>query len=308
MDLNWEELRCLVAVVEEKNLTSAAKKLGISQPTVSRRIKDLQKSFGSELLQRNQDQYEATEIGLAVYQLARQMRTAAWSIECKAQEAKTQLEGSITLATTDCLAVSWLHRHLSEFTEIFPRVQLKVVTGLDLLSISTRQADIAIRVGTRGPEELSGQKIATINFGLYASTSYLKQHGVPQSLLELNNHTIIDSLGDLEETVQVRFLREQGIETQVAIGTDNLLAQVRAAAEGLGIVPLPHYLANWQPGIQRLLTDEFDIDRDLWLLVHRDLMEIPLHRFVFDFWRIRLANDFILHQNSQSDSALSSPR
>jgi|GEM_PF-1073762 len=299
MDLNWEELRCLVAVIEEKSLTNAAKKLGISQPTVSRRIKDLQNAFGSELLQRDQDEYVATEIGASVYQLACQMRSAAWSIECKAKEANTQLEGSISLATTDCIAVSWLHQHLSEFAETFPLVELKIVTSLDLLSINARQADIAIRVGTHGTEELFSQKIGKINFGLYASAGYLRAKGTPNSLKELENHTVIDSLGGLGDTIQVRTLHEHGIKTDNAIGSDNLLAQARVAAEGLGIVPLPHYLANWQPAIHRLLTKEFNVDRDLWLLSHSDLLEIPVYKFVYDFWRIRLADDYAAFSDAQ---------
>lgn len=291
MELNWEELRCLVAVIEEKSLTHAAGKLGISQPTVSRRIKDLQKSFGSELLQRNQDRYEATEIGMVVYQLACQMRSAAWSIECKAQAAMTELEGTVTLATTNCIAVSWLNRHLPEFTESFPLVQLKIVTGLDLLSISARKADMAIRIGNRGAEELAAKKAAVVNLGLYASTDYLQKNGIPSSLDDLRNHNIIDSLGGLEETVQVRALRDQGTHAHYAVGSDNLLMQSRAAAEGLGIIALPHHLASCQSGIEQILADEFSINRDLWLLIHRDLLEIPVFKYVFDFWHTRLIED-----------------
>lgn len=291
MDLNWEELRCLVAVIEEKSLTQAAQKLGISQPTVSRRIKDLQKSFGSELLQRNQDSYEATEIGTVVYQLACQMRNAAWSIECKAQSAMTELEGTVTLASTNCIAVSWLNRHLPQFTESFPLVQLKIVTGLDLLSISARKADMAIRIGNRGAEELVAKDAGVVNMGLYASIDYLRNNGIPASLDDLHNHRVIDSLGGLEETVQARALRDQGTDAHYAIGSDNLLMQSRAAAEGLGIIALPHHLSSWQPGIERVLVDEFSINRDLWLLVHRDLLEIPVFKHVFDFWYARVIED-----------------
>ena len=283
VDIDWDDLKCFLALAETGQLTGAGARLGISQPTMGRRLKQLENCLGTKRAERVHDKYVLTPSGELVYELAKEMQQSVYAIERNTIDKDADVAGRITLSTTSCIASAWLVAQLKEFLDKHPRVEVELVIGLDLLSLRNRQADIALRVGTRGPEDLVGKRAGVVNFGLYASQDYLRARGRPQRPEDLARHEIIDSLGALAQVTQVGMLRELAHGARTPIGSDSILAQLRAARKGIGIVALPHYLVVASPELVRVLEQDFDIALDLWLLIHRDLTTTPRYSVCFQY-------------------------
>jgi DNA-binding transcriptional LysR family regulator len=87
----------------------------------------------------------------------------------------------------------------------------------------------------------------------------------------------------MAESPQEIWLRTIIGDREVVLRTNDLEAQIAAARSGLGIAALPHYLGDGDPRLQRHLVTQKLIRRDVWLLVHRDLRQVPTVRAVMDF-------------------------
>ena len=132
-------------------------------------------------------------------------------------------------------------------------------------------ADIALRIGTPGSEELVGRRVVAMGFGLYASHDYLRRRGTPECTADLAAHTIIESSGALSGVAQAELLRKLAPKANAVLHTDSVMTQLQAAIDGLGLAPLAHYVATTSAGLERVLARDFDVRRDLWILTHQDL-------------------------------------
>lgn len=274
MSTHWDDLRFFLAVAETGSLTAAAQTLGSSQPTLSRRIKELETALGARLLRRGKDRYTLTPLGETVYERARRMEDAVFEIERHAGNKEVIPQGRVRIATTECIASSWLVRQLPEFGERFPLIVIEILTGISTADLMRKEADIALRVGISGPEQLHSQKVGSVEFGIYASERYLAEHGAPRSIEDLADHVTLESLGDLSGLPQVLQLRQNSAPTS-PYGFDSILTQARAARVGLGVMVLPKYLSSFDgidDELQRLFAEEFSVRRDLWLITHPDLL------------------------------------
>ena len=132
-----------------------------------------------------------------------------------------------------------------------------------------QEADIAVRLGDPGPESLDRTLAGQAAFGLYASRDYLEHQGAPETLADLRDHAVVESLRELSSLVQVRELRRHVHDQHHAVATNSLLAQLRIVTSGLAIAALPCYLAQpEQPALVRLLADDFHVTLDLWIVMH----------------------------------------
>ncbi|MEM7500404.1 MAG: LysR family transcriptional regulator [Pseudomonadota bacterium] len=286
---NWDDLRCLLAVADAGSLTAAARRLESSQPTLGRRMRALEASLDAPLLHRSHDRLTLTPLGETIVEIVRGMQSAVDDIERHAAGAAPAPAGLVRIATTECIASSWLVRQLPTLAARYPDVEVEILTGISMADIVRRDADIAIRVGLAGPDNLECLHIGSVEFGLYAGAEYLRRNPAPASLDELSEHTGFDSLRDLSGLPQVVEFRRLAADS--AFGFDSVLTQAAAARRGLGIVPLPKYVCVDDPGIERLLADEFALQRDLWLLTHPDLLRTPRYDVVWRFLQDALTRD-----------------
>ena len=279
---NWDDLRCFLAVAEAGSLTGAARLLDSSQPTLSRRMKALEKSLDATLVRRSADGLSLTPLGELVAALARDMQRLTHDVERHASGQVPSESGRVRIATTECIASSWLIRQLPEVARRFPAIEFEIVTGIGMADLMRRDADFALRVGVAGPDELESHHAGVVQFGLYASSEYLASRPAPVSLDDLSEHVGFESLRELSGLPRVLKFREL-ISPDVPYAFDSILTQLAAMRSGLGIVPLPKYLCRGIDGIERVLESEFALRRDLWLLTHPDLLQAPRFGVI---WRL----------------------
>lgn len=281
---NWDDYRYFLAVAETGSVSAAARELGTTQPTVGRRIAELERRLGQALFVRGPGGYRLNPVGARVHERVRTIEVESRWIEDKLRYADDADVGRVTFTMVDSLAAFVISPRVAEFNALHPHIELDLMINYDAVDLFSGTADVALRVGLPGSGEYVGRRLGSVHFGLYAARSYVDAFGEPRHVDELPRHRVIDSVRRIAELPQVRKLREFARGAPSVFACDSIPLQIDAVAAGLGIVALPVYAAADRPELVRVLTDEFDIDRDLWLLTHRDLKATKRVRAVLDFF------------------------
>ncbi|TQV82129.1 LysR family transcriptional regulator [Denitrobaculum tricleocarpae] len=281
--LSWDDYRFFLAVARCGSLSAAARALSVTQPTVGRRIDQMEAELKIKLFERTDSGFCLTDAGKATLHFAEAMdREAEGAGNCLARYL-SQPKEIVRIATTLNIATCWLTEKLAAFKTTNPNIRLAIRVGIQRADVSRYKADIALRMGEPGDDQLFGRRIGQVHCGLYASQDYIEDRGMPGSLAELSEHSVIDSEGEIENLPQVAVLRDLLPEGDVHFGADNTTVQMAAVRCGLGIAALPCFMADPAPNFLRILPDVFDIPVDLWLLVNRDLKETGSVRRAYDF-------------------------
>jgi DNA-binding transcriptional LysR family regulator len=286
---NWDDYRYLLAIADHGTLSAASKTLDVSQPTVGRRLSELEKRLEAHLFDRTPDGYRLTSTGEKVAAHARSIEQEARSIERDATIEDRSAAGRVVLTATEDFASNFVTPLLGEFKTAYPAIEIQLLCAYQALDIMRREADIAIRIGELHTDELVGRRLTDIRFGLYASPDYLEANGTPQTVRELRNHAIVESIGATAQFKQSIWLRQKARGARIAFSSDNLLNQILATEEGLGVFAMPCSMAYGRPRLKRLLTDEFDLTLEAWVLTHRLLRNTTRIRAVLDFFSQHLS-------------------
>ena len=280
--IDWNDYRHFLAVANSGSLSAAARHLKVAQPTVGRRIQALETQLQTSLFDRLPHGYVLTDAGREIVALAQEIEQQSLAIERRISGMDTLPAGKVCISTTEGLG-NWLVRQLPAFNQQYPQLSIELAIATSMSNLLRREADIALRVGNPGSDELIGRSIGKVRIGLYAAERYLKAQGTPQSLADLANHQVIESTGDIGDLVQARFLRKHSPQTS-ALCCNNISLQLAAVHAGLGLAALPaYYVPPASTDLVRVLNQAFNLTLDLWLLTHRDLRQNAKVRAVMQF-------------------------
>lgn len=285
---DWDDYRFFLAVAEAGSLSAAAQSTGTSQPTIGRRVSDLEKRLDARLFDRGPSGYRLTELGQEVHARVKTIEKEARWIEHKVSYTDKAPEGRVVLTTTEAVGYFCLAPLLGEFYAEQPDIDIDLIVAYPAINLMEGEADIALRVGNPKQPQLVGRRLATVHFGLFASTSYLSQRPAPRKVEDLTYHNIIESARQMSDFPQSTWLRRHGERARVAFSCDNIMVQLSALEAGLGIVALPLYMLSGNKAVRRVLTHQVKLTQDLWMLTHKDLKKVPRVRAVLDFLAKRL--------------------
>ncbi len=128
-------------------------------------------------------------------------------------------------------------------------------------------------------------KLTDYDLGLYASPAYLEAAAPILGWDDLRAHCFVSYIGDLLHFPELDFLQHVAPECATSVESSNLVAQLRATLAGAGLCVLPAFLAREEPGLVRVLPEEVNLTRSLWLTVHQDLAELARVRAALQFIR-----------------------
>jgi DNA-binding transcriptional LysR family regulator len=286
--LNWSILKDFLSVAESGSLSAAARSMGVSQPTLTRRMAALEESLRAELFRRNPRGLELTEAGEALLGPAQQMREAAHAAELAVSGRDLSLAGSVRITATEGLATEWLTPELADFRRLQPRIDVEIIVRNTGLNVLRREADIAIRLGRPQHAELVARRTAHLVLGLYGSHDYLEQWGVPRTLEDLaRHHAVAFDEGDLY-TGAGGFVEKALGAAHVVYRANTLAAQRAAIRAGFGVGGQTCFIADRDPELVRVLP-EHDVRFEIWLVTHPGLRRSARIRALYDFLGERLA-------------------
>jgi len=280
--LDWERQRAFLAVLGEGSLSGAARVLGLSQPTVRRRIEDLERQVGAPLFTRSPSGLTPTGVARDLGQHARTMATAAEAFMRTASGDADAAEGVVRITASEVIGVEVLPPILAELRARHPGLILELSLGSRNEDLLRREADVAVRMSLPAQKSLVARRIGAVRLGLFARRGVLEAHGTPTALEDLNRLPLI---GYESETNSIRALKAMGLTLRredFVYRTDNDLAQLAAIRGGVGIGVCQSRLAARDPDLVAVLPDVFHFDLDTWIVMHEDLRRVRRVRLVYE--------------------------
>lgn len=286
--IDWEDIRHFLAVAQIGTLSGAARSLKVDHATVSRRLAALEAALDVRLVDRLPRSCRLTSVGRQVLERAVEMEAGAHGIARLAQAAHVPLAGRVTLSAPPVLATHLFAEHLLRFRVEYPDLRLSLSAQGQLVSLGRREADVAVRFVR--PKEAGSvtRKIGTMAFALYAHRCY-PHLAAPERWQFI---AWDQSYADLPQ--QAWLLGIAGSRPVVCELTHSSEHLVAARAK-VGVAGLPCFLADRDPDLVRLRADVPNFARDIWLVVHRDLRNVPSVRAVMDFVTRVVAEELALN-------------
>jgi len=289
-NLNWEDLRHFAAVSRTGSVAAAGRDLGVNYSTVLRRLESLERALGVRLFERLQSGYVMTAAGEVLKRRLAPVEEALGSAQRELGGIDGALSGTIRLTTTDTLAHGLLMPILQRFQALHPGVDLQLIVSNQFLSLTQREADVAVRPSNVPPSNLVGRKAGVLATGFYASRAYLEQaqlRGV--GLTDWAAHRWVVPDASLAHLAAAEWLARTVPAQQYGVRADSLLTMVDAARHDMGVAPLLTMLAEGEPSLVRLAEPDPQFHTQLWVLTHRDLRNVArikaLNQFLYDALR-----------------------
>jgi len=281
---NWDDLKYFLAMSEEGSLSAAARKLTVSQPTLSRRLTSLEEDVGAELFSRTRTGLEMTALGERLVQYARHMQDDVHSVERLITGHDSSLKGSVVISCTETLGAEWLVKHTRPFHDQYPGITVEIKVANATSDLLRREADIALRMFRPEQNDLVAKKVATMNYGYYGSREYLERRGTPQSFSELREHDFILPHDEILVHTSKKGNRPfRPPLTEAVFRSNSLLALESAVREGFGIGAYSCLQAEGDENLVRLFRDYSVFSTDLWLVSHAELRRSARIRAMYDF-------------------------
>lgn len=278
-DLNWDDLRYLLAVLEGGSLGAAATKLAVTRATVSRRMSQLEEALGVQLFERLPTGLVVTSAGASLREPAEAMAARVHEMQRCVEAPK--LAGPLTVSAPEGLLTSWLMPHLGAFADAYPAIELELVGSDALLDLNRREADVVIRVTNDPPDTLVGRRVLRVAYALYVARERAEElTGDGARWLGW-----LDRSGEAEWTAGAH----AGAPVRHRVGSAMLALE--AARRGLGLARLGCHLADGDPTLVRVPPGEAFFERWVWLLTHPGLRHGPRVRAFCDFMYPRMTAD-----------------
>jgi len=237
----FEELEAFVAVVDRHGFSNAADKLGVAKSILSRRVSDLEKRLGVQLMRRTTRKQSLTDAGRHFYQRAINLLADLNDAEQMVSDAQARLSGKIKLAAPLGIGIGQLSRPISDFMQLHTDVEIALELDDRNVDLVGEGFDLAVRVGQLQDSSLIARKLAEVHFATCASPDYLAKYGEPKHPSELSAHQVLHysnvQVGDQWFYYQSGKRVTPRMKYRLSANNGELLA--RAASHGLGICAGP---------------------------------------------------------------------
>lgn len=280
--IEWELYRSFAHVMREGSLSGAARVLGMAQPTVGRHIAALESALGLVLFTRSQTGFLPTEAAIALHPHACAMESMAQALERTASNYGDGVRGTVRVTVSEVFGVEVMPAVLAALRQRHPALHIELVAANHVQDLLHREADIAVRITRPKQEQLIARRIGTVEMGLYATADYLARQGLPASLADLARHALIGYDAGTPFVRDALLPWPQFHHANLALRTDNDLAQLALIRAGAGIGICQVALAQRAPALTRVLPDIFAVHLESWVTMHEDLRQNPACRVTFD--------------------------
>lgn len=249
-----DAMRLFVRVADAGSFSRAAADLDLGQPTVSRRIQDLEASLGTTLFQRTTRALSLTEAGERFYKRATDILTEFDEAEAEARGLEHAPVGLLRVSCSHSFGRRVIAPTVPGFLAAYPSIRFDLISDDAITDLVAEGVDIAFRLGELRDSRLMAKKVGEAPQLLWASPEYVARHGAPQTPAELADHDAV-VFRHARQTVWELRNGDSVFEARVdgpfrASSGETLL---EAAAGGLGIFLAPAWLASECVGDSRLV-------------------------------------------------------
>ncbi|HMD63294.1 MAG TPA: LysR family transcriptional regulator [Stellaceae bacterium] len=280
--LDWDDVRVFLAVARHGSLRAAGRALGLSQPTIGRRLALFEATFGGPtLFDRLPEGLRLNTAGDALIAAAEELESAALALERRRAAASPALSGTVRVSVGEW-GGSFLARHIDQSSEtgLPPTLTLELVESWETANLARRDADLALRHGVPEGGNLYVSKVGVIACGVYRR----RDGGGREALRGAAWVTYPEEQSHLLSARWVdQQLRDAG--GRVALRASTLPLRADAVRAGIGVGLLPCYLGDADAVLERITPPVSELGAEYWVIVHRDLRRAACVRAVIEWIR-----------------------
>lgn len=278
---DWNDYHVFFAIAREGQLMRAAERLGIDATTAGRRLRRLEARLGRTLFEQTREGQVLTEAGEALLTHVEAMAFAAMNIGTHDQNLEGPV-GTLRISVSEGFGSWFLARRLPEFAALYPHITIDLVASSSFLSLSKREADVAIFLSRPKAGPLIAKKLAPYRLRFYASREYIARNGTPSSTDDLRAHRLIGYIPDLLSAPELRYSEEAHPDVPVTLRSSSINAQFSMIMAGGGVGVLPCFIGDTARQLVRVVPDVF-LERQFWLVMHKDTQQLSKVK-VFKTW------------------------
>ena len=188
-NMNLNDIKVFIYVVEAGSFAGASKFLAMPSTTVSRKIVQLEESLGVKLLHRSTRKLSLTEEGRHYFQLCQQHLVALEEANDVMMQAQSEPKGKIRISSPFDFAVQYAQPWITEFLKEYPEVSIELDTSDSYINMVEERIDVAFRTGQLQDSSLIARRIGPKYSVCCASPNFLKakekiKH--PEDLAKIN--------------------------------------------------------------------------------------------------------------------------
>lgn len=287
--MDWDKLRIFHKVAEAGSLTHAGDELHLSQSAVSRQIKALEETLDVTLFHRHARGLILTEQGELLYSATANMSKDLDAAAARIRDSKEDVIGELRVTTTTGFGTLWLTRRMGRLLTQYPDLKVDLILKERVLDLPMREADVAIRMKEPSQADLIRRRLMDVKMQLFATQSYLDEHGVPEKLGDLANHRLLlQSVDSPQPSASAKWsegLMQDHSPSYIII--NSYFGVLQAVIHGLGIGVLPDYLQIEVPELVRVLPQEESAAVPVYLAYPEELRHSQ---------RVAAFRDFVLEE------------
>lgn len=275
--MEWGDVQVFLAVIRNGSFGKAALSLGVSHPTVGRRIKVLEDEAQQALFRRTKEGLVLTDAGDGVMKLAEAMENSALAMERRLAGNHDRLEGILRISAAEWFTNTVLAPVLSELMRRHPAIVPEVIASFRLLDLSRRDADVAFRIVPFTDPDIVQRRLMSVPYALYGTPE------TAQALLTRPSSVglILMNTGQ-SHFPDVAWLLERFPQSRPVFKSTSRAVQAQMCLRGMGVAVLPQPLGDTTPGLKRIATSDFPPSRDIWVGYHQDLRHMDRLRALLD--------------------------
>ena len=255
--MDWDKLRIFHAVADAGSLTHAGDKLNLSQSAVSRQVRGLEEQLNTNLFHRHARGLILTEQGELLFDATRAMSKRLDAAAARIRDSEEEVFGELRVTTTTGFGTLWLAPRLSKLYDKYPDLKVDLMLEERVLDLPMREADVAIRFKEPSQADLVRKRLMTVRMCLYATPTYLKENGTPETMEDLSGHRLIcqntnsDQVGAGLNLIQELMLND----LKSLLTVNNYFGVLQGVLHDLGIGVLPDYVTQDSPHLVRVLPE-----------------------------------------------------
>jgi DNA-binding transcriptional LysR family regulator len=281
---DWDDLRYFLAVARQGSTIAAGRALQVNQSTVHRRLTALEHRIGRPLVNRHPTGYRLTELGEEMVAYAEKVEQAVQAFEQQLEATRRDAVGVVRVTCPEPIIYRITQSSLLDrFHARYPGIRVEFVMSDKYLDLAKGEVDVALRSGDTDDNELVGRKIADSLWAVYASRTYVEQHGRPERVEDLERHPLVGFDDSMANHRASKWLRQVAPGGKIVARNDSVLGLVYAAKAGIGVAPLPTALGDAEADLVRVLGPIPALARIWRLLTTAELRRTPRVAAFFDF-------------------------
>jgi len=272
-DLDWNDIEVFLAVAEGGSLSAAARQLHRSQPTIGRRIQNLEDKLSLTLFTRTPYGYQLTNNGRTLVLSARKVVARMYEFKGQASLLHEHPSGMVSIACGESFA-QLLMSHLDKLTAVYPDISIQIQAGISFVNIEKGDADIAIRSQRPTSPNLYAKFLGNCCYAVYASQAYVSK--APEALKANRGETcrwvaLHDSKAALPVT---QWLEKNVANHQMKLHCNTLTSVLQGVTSGQGLAAMPVFVGEYTEGLVKLTSALNDLSQTTWLVSNRNARRV----------------------------------